>query len=194
MSDSGIVDLYEVLQVSPRADRETIERVFRLLANRFHPDNRETGDSDKFSELVDAHRVLSDPEQRAKYDTNYEGVRETRWRIFGQEAATSEVVADARVRVAMLSILYVARRNNPGEPGVGIIELERLLGCSETTIRFHFWYLRENAYLERLATGHFAITARGVDRLFELGGPPKSGPHLLEEGDGPEIHGDGVVG
>lgn len=184
MTDSQIVDYYEVLQVSPRADHETIERVFRHLANRYHPDNQETGDKDRFTELVDAYQVLSDAEHRAKYDVNYERVREARWRIFGQESASGEVITDGRIRVAMMSILYVARRNNPGEPGVGVLELERLLGCPESDIRFHFWYLRENGYIERLATGHFAITAQGVDKLFELGGPQRPGPHLLQEGDG----------
>lgn len=190
MTDSQLVDYYEVLQVSPRADRETIERVFRHLANRYHPDNRETGDNDRFTELVDAYQVLSNPEERARFDVTYERLREARWRIFGQESATNEVVSDSRIRLAMMSVLYVARRNNPSEPGVGVMELERLLACPETTIRFHFWYLRENGYIERLATGHFAITAPGVDRLFELGGPQKPGPHLLAEGDGIAGNGD----
>src|SRR5579872_2360042 len=37
------VDYYEVLQVNQKADPETIHRVFRLMAQRFHPDNAETG-------------------------------------------------------------------------------------------------------------------------------------------------------
>lgn len=182
------VDYYEVLQLSSRADRDTIERVFRLLAKRFHPDNTETGDADRFGELVEAYDVLSDPEQRAKYDANYERVREARWRLFDQDAATSEVAADRRIRLALLSILYVARRNDPIEPGIGIAELERLLGCTEQVVRFHVWYLRENGWLERLTSGHFAITAPGVDRLFELGGPAKAGPQLLKKGDTPTVN------
>ena len=185
MPDSRVADYYEVLQLSSRADRDTIERVFRLLAKRFHPDNKETGDGDRFSELVEAYDVLSDPEQRAKYDANYERVREARWRLFDQDAATSEVAADRRIRLAILSVLYVARRNDPIEPGIGIAELERLLGCAEQIVRFHIWYLRENGWLERLTSGHFAITAPGVDRLFELGGPAKAGPQLLKKGATP---------
>ena len=38
------VDYYETLQISKNADQETVQRVFRLLAQRFHPDNLETGD------------------------------------------------------------------------------------------------------------------------------------------------------
>ena len=183
MPDTPLADYYEILQVSPRADRETIERVFRHLANRYHPDNRDSGDADKFSELVAAHDVLCDAAKRAAYDVSYERVRESRWRIFNQDSATGEIANDARVRLAILSLLYVARRNNILEPGVGIIELERVLSVPVSVLEFQMWYLRENGWVERLVSGHFAITAPGVDKLFELGGPQKTGPHLLKEGE-----------
>src|SRR5215211_5531747 len=120
MAHSQQPDYYEVLQLSPRADQETVERVFRHLAKRLHPDNRETGSADQFTLLMDAYRVLSDVERRAQYDATFEGVREARWKIFGQESTTSEIANDSRVRLAMLSILYIARRNSASEPGVGI--------------------------------------------------------------------------
>jgi curved DNA-binding protein len=34
-----MVDYYEFLQISPNADVDTIHRVYRFLAARFHPDN-----------------------------------------------------------------------------------------------------------------------------------------------------------
>ena len=183
MSQDAFADYYEVLQVSPRADTETIERVFRHLANRYHPDNHDSGDADKFATIVEAHSMLSDPEKRATYDVNYERVREARWRLFDQSAASNELITDSRIRAGLLSILYVARRNNTTDAGVGIMELERLLGVADTTLQFHTWYLRENGWIERLAVGTWAITASGVDKLFEIGGPGKSGPYLLKEGE-----------
>jgi curved DNA-binding protein CbpA len=45
MPDTPLPDYYEILQVSPLADSETIERVFRHLAKRYHPDNQESGDA-----------------------------------------------------------------------------------------------------------------------------------------------------
>src|SRR6185503_4673008 len=149
-------DFYEILQVSPRADRDTIERVFRYLANRFHPDNRETGDVERFTEIVDAYEVLSSAAKRAKYDLRYESVRESRWKMFSQETAVSNVESDSGLRIALLSILYIVRRNNPSEPGVGTMELERLLECPEPVIRFHCWYLKENNWIARLDTGYMA--------------------------------------
>ncbi len=38
-------DYYEVLELSPAAETETIHRVYRLLAARYHPDNAQTGDT-----------------------------------------------------------------------------------------------------------------------------------------------------
>ena len=182
MTESQLPDYYEILQVSPRADGETIERVFRHLARRYHPDNQESGNAEKFSELVNAHQVLSDPVQRAGFDVQYERVREVRWKVFNQDTAVNEIAGDHRLRVAILSILYVARRNSSLEPGVGIIELERILSAPDNVLQFQMWYLRENGFVERLTSGHFAITAAGVDRLFELGGPHKDRPFLLQEG------------
>jgi DnaJ-class molecular chaperone len=50
VSETIFVDHYEILQVSQTADTETIERVFRLLAKRYHPGNADTGDPRQFDE------------------------------------------------------------------------------------------------------------------------------------------------
>ena len=68
MADLEAPDHYEMLQISPRADQDTIQRVFRHLAKRFHPDNPESGDAVRFKQLVESFQVLSDPEQRAKFE------------------------------------------------------------------------------------------------------------------------------
>ncbi len=183
MTNSDLKDHYEILQVSPRADRDTIERVFRYLANRFHPDNRETGDVERFTEIVDAYEVLSSAVKRTQYDLKYESVREARWKLFNHESAAENVDNDARLRVALMSILYIVRRNNPAEPGVGTMELERLLECPEAVLRFHTWYLKENQWISRLETGYLAITALGVDKLFELGGPGQDDVPMIRRGN-----------
>ena len=66
------LDYYEFLQISPHADAETIHRVYRYLAARFHPDNPDTGDPEKFFLLKTAYDVLSNPELRSEYDRDYE--------------------------------------------------------------------------------------------------------------------------
>src|SRR5689334_9909324 len=64
--DAG--DHYELLQVSSNAEPETIQRVFRLLAQRYHPDNPETGNAGLFRDVRTAYEVLINPEERAAYD------------------------------------------------------------------------------------------------------------------------------
>jgi hypothetical protein len=61
VSENGFVDYYELLQLSSNADTDTIERVFRHLAKKLHPDNKESGDPDRFRLIVEAHRTLSNP-------------------------------------------------------------------------------------------------------------------------------------
>jgi len=63
MGREPFTDFYEVLQVSPSADQETIERVYRLLARRYHPDNQSTGDAQKFDMITKAYRTLSSPKK-----------------------------------------------------------------------------------------------------------------------------------
>lgn len=61
---------YEVLQVERTATRAEIDRAYRKLALRYHPDsNRGDEDtSEKFKEASEAYDVLRDPEKRARYD------------------------------------------------------------------------------------------------------------------------------
>jgi len=179
VADSAGLDHYEVLQVSPRADGDTIQRVFRFLAKRFHPDNPGTGNAERFKQLLDSFRVLSDPEHRAAYDARYEEQRQVRWRIFDQASVTDEVAADRRVRSSILQLFYAARRRDPDHPGLGVYDLERLLGCPEDHIKFHVWYLKENGWLQRLENGMLAITASGVDRALDEAEPPAAGQPLL---------------
>jgi len=71
MLETKTLDYYEFLQISPHADSETIHRVYRFLAARFHPDNPASGDPEKFFLLKAAYDVLSDPDSRAAYDVEH---------------------------------------------------------------------------------------------------------------------------
>jgi curved DNA-binding protein CbpA len=155
-------DHYETLQVSPNADTDTIDRIFRHLAKRYHPDNQETGDRERFEHLVAAHRILTDPEQRTRYDLRYEEGRALQWGL-AREAADGQVIGDDRVlRERLLALLYVQRRRDVANPSIGNIELERLLSLPQEHLEFHLWYLKERKLVERTERG-FAITALGVE-------------------------------
>jgi len=58
--------LYETLGVEKSADAKEIKKAYRKLAVKHHPDKG--GDEHKFKEINAAYEILSDPEQRVKYD------------------------------------------------------------------------------------------------------------------------------
>jgi len=165
--DNGKIyeDYYEALQLNPNADQDTIQRVFRLLAKRYHPDNRETGDADRFNRLLKAYEVLSHAADRAKYDARYFANRSAEWKIFDRNTSGTE--EDKRIFQAVLSMLYIARRRNARHPGLGIIEIEKMLGCPSEYLEFHIWYLKEKQWIERTENGQLAITVAGVERVCE---------------------------
>jgi curved DNA-binding protein CbpA len=163
--DEIFIDYYDLMQLSSSADTDTIERVFRHLAMKFHPDNKQSGDTEKFRLIVDAHRLLSDPEKRAGYDVKYQDYWKQKWKL-ASEASNKTAFGDDHVnRENLLSILYVQRRRDMRKPGVGAYELARLLSIPPELAEFHMWYLKEKGWVERTETGQFAITASGVEQI-----------------------------
>jgi curved DNA-binding protein len=157
------VDHYEILQVSPNADLDTIHRVYRILAQRFHPDNRDTGDSDTFRALTEAYRILSDPEQRAGFDIEHRSTRKLTWKIFDQTTSAQGVEAERRKRAGILSLLYRKRICQDDCPTMNLKDFEELLGVPKEHLEFTLWYLKESQFVSRQDNGRYAITLKGVD-------------------------------
>ena len=66
------INLYALLGVKREASQDELRSSFRSLSKRFHPDTTElpaAEASERFRALQDAMAVLSDPEQRRKYDS-----------------------------------------------------------------------------------------------------------------------------
>jgi curved DNA-binding protein len=62
-------DFYQVLGVPHNASSEEIQRAYRRLARRNHPDvNKDPGAEERFKEITEAYDTLSNPEHRARYD------------------------------------------------------------------------------------------------------------------------------
>ena len=165
MSEYAFIDYYEVLQLSSNADGDTVERVFRHLAKKFHPDNKASGNTDRFRKIVEAHRTLSNPETRAGYDVTYQDYWNHRWRVASEASCTTGFADDSEMRESLLSILYVQRRRDMEKPGLGDAELAHLLSIPFELVEFHVWYLKAKGWVERLDTGQLAISALGVDQV-----------------------------
>jgi len=161
------IDHYEVLQLSPRADMDTIHRVYRIMAARFHPDNPESGDADRFLLLSDAYTVLSDPEKRAQYDAGRADNQPRPLPLFQAKAFVDEKVGEANRRLGVLCLLYAQRRRTPEHPSLTLLEIEALMGYPREYLEFTFWYLREKEYIKRADCSDFALTAAGVDFVEE---------------------------
>lgn len=62
-------DYYEILGVSKTASQQEIQKAYRNLAKKYHPDKNKDADTEaRFKEIGEAYDVLKDTEKRAKYD------------------------------------------------------------------------------------------------------------------------------
>ena len=157
-------DYYEILEISPNANSDTIERIFRHLAMRYHPDNRDTGDISHFSEIVEAHDTLRDPVKRAQYDIQHKNHSASRWKLAEEASNNKGIERDTVIQDKLLSVLYVKRRQDMKEPGIGEYELERLSDCPREHLQFHLWYLKAKGWIAKMEDGMIAITVEGVDQ------------------------------
>lgn len=65
---------YDILEVSKNASPEIIEKAYKTLVKKYHPDLQKDEDKNKYEEKIkkinEAYNILSDPEKRKKYDLN----------------------------------------------------------------------------------------------------------------------------
>jgi len=158
-------DLYEILQINPKADLETINRVFRMMATRFHPDNPETGDEEKFLELKRAHSVLSDPRRRAEYNSYRERRDDGPNPIFENKGFVVGIESEMNRRLGVLALLYNQRRINPDHPGVSLLDLERKIDLPREMLSFSTWYLKAKQLVSVADNCDYTVTADGAEFL-----------------------------
>jgi curved DNA-binding protein CbpA/MinD-like ATPase involved in chromosome partitioning or flagellar assembly len=156
-------DYYEILRVGPQADEDTIERVYRTLADRFHPDNPRTGDQEAFLRLSEAYETLSNPATRAQYNVLRQGNKgSARFWLRGREFFDG-VRGGQNRRLAVLCLLYRRRISTHESPGLSTLDLERLTGCTREELGSALWYLCEKQWAAIGEFTAYSITADGFD-------------------------------
>jgi curved DNA-binding protein len=163
MPGSEFVDYYEVLQISPNAEPETIQRVYKMLATRYHPDNVNTGDLNKFLLLNDAFNTLSNPESRRQYDQLHQSRNSQPIELFELKEFTLGIEGENNRRMGILCLLYNRRRSIPDDPGLSILEFESLMSFPREHLMFTLWYLKDQDYIRQDEQSDYVITAKGVD-------------------------------
>ncbi len=164
MSAGDLVDYYELLQISPNAEAETVQRVYRMLASRYHPDNPHTGDMEMFLRLREAFEVLGNPERRAEYDQKLNLQYSQPLPIFEMKDFVVGIEAEGNRRLGVLCLLYTRRRSHPDKPSLSLLDLEAMTALPREHLEFTIWYLKEKGYLKRDETSSdYTVTSEGVD-------------------------------
>lgn len=71
--------LYEILEVSEKASPEVIEKAYKVLVKKYHPDLQKESDKKNaevmMKKINEAYEVLQDAQKRMEYDNNLEEKR-----------------------------------------------------------------------------------------------------------------------
>src|ERR1039457_3788584 len=165
MPDEPFIDYYPLMQISLAAEAEPIQRVFRLLANRYHPDNLHAGDATRFNRLTRAYEIVSKRETRAAYDLAYELHNTRALKVFELKEFAPGIDGERNRRMGILCLLLNRRRANPEAAGLSILDLENQTGFPREHLQFTLWFLKESKLIRQDETTDFAITGDGVDYL-----------------------------
>jgi curved DNA-binding protein CbpA len=158
------VDYYELMQISQNAETHTVQRVYRMLAARYHPDNPETGDTDRFLLLQRAYEVLSDSRLRCAYNAELERESARALPVFEMKDFVVGVDVEMNRRLGVLSLVYNRRKADPDRPGLSLLDLETRMALPREHLEFTVWYLREKGMVRRDETNNdILITSEGVD-------------------------------
>jgi len=134
-----------------------------MMAGRFHPDNPETGDPEKFLILQDAYETLSDPQRRAAYDASLQSRETGTLPIFELSEFVNGIEGEMNRRLGVLSLLYNRRKTSPHSPGVSLFDLEKRMGIPREYLEFSTWYLKSKQYVVYGDNSELVLTAVGAD-------------------------------
>ncbi len=99
-------NLYERLEVSKNASKEVIEKAYRVLAKKYHPDLQNEQEKKqaekKMQELNEAYEILSNEETRRQYDLKLEQEE--------QEKLTQEKLQQKQEEIKQENMVYTQEK------------------------------------------------------------------------------------
>jgi len=131
---------YDILQVNKNASPEIIEKAFKTLAKKYHPDlqaeENKKQSEELFKEINEAYEVLSDKEKKKKYDQY----------LFEKEQAQRQETTDSYTSQATEQI-----KNNNYSNISGFSKEEWLLKQQEELLRRQeIMHQKEIAYQQKI--------------------------------------------
>jgi curved DNA-binding protein len=181
-NDQSFIDYYQILQVSPICDAKVLGSAYHYLAKMYHPDHADSADAEKFTQVIEAYKVLRNPKRRAKYDLLYSKNLGYEFKVSQMDGGTIQdesALDDADDHAKILMFLYKKRREDAKNAGVVGFYLQQMLNCSDEHFEFHKWYLKEKGFIVLTEHGTLAITIQGVDHVISLSRTAKAEKLLL---------------
>jgi hypothetical protein len=158
-------DHYAILGIDPKSDMDRLLVAYTKVSEKYHPDNPETGDQEKFDAVAMAFEVLSDPALRREFD-KLKGVdKDDGQPRFSGLPFFEALGRETRLRVAMLCVLYDRRRTKPFTPSMSMRQLENSLNTTEVELYFALWYLKQKELAGQDDKSSLLITVQGMDFL-----------------------------
>lgn len=186
----SFTDYYAVLQVDRNCDRKILESAYHHLLKMYHPDHSGTPDSTKFHEVMEAYRVLRNPDRRAEYDRFCAQNSREEWlksaSADGLEIDEADAINDADDHAKILMFLYKRRRADAQNAGVVGFYLQDMLDCSDEHFEFHKWYLKEKGFIIVTEQGTLAITVQGIDHVISMSRTTRAEKLLIAQSTNPQ--------
>lgn len=172
-------DHYSILGVDPKATSEVIQNAHARLAEKYRPENAETGDFDKFESINLAFEVLFDVTLRREFD-KLKGLDQDTAMKFTGASFFEELGRGVNLRTAVLCLLYDRRRLKPYTPSISMRELESMLETTSDELNFALWYLKQHGLVTMDDKGSLQITVEGMDMLESSRPAPESVMPLIK--------------
>jgi hypothetical protein len=151
-------------------DPERFHKAYRALSLRYHPDNRETGDTEVFLSIREVCRIAS-PAAFAVETASHPPARDFRNAFRGSKT-------ERHRRLNVLGLLYQRRMTDCEDAGLSLCDIGAVTGVETGALSFTLWYLREKGLVTAGDGAAYAISVAGVD-LFESA--PVEDTHVEED-------------